>query len=82
MAKKNKTIKKKKEKRGWAKWVNRDDAYKIGKLVGTRRTLEILAEEYAFDEGMVAWLFEKHITKNKNWKGNLPKKFCPQKLKA
>jgi len=67
-------MKRKKEKGGWAKWVSRDDAYNMGKRIGMRRTLELLAEDYAFDEGTVAWLFEEWILKNKEWDKDILKK--------
>ena len=54
-------MKKKPEKSKWAKWVNRDDAKELGRIIGMRRTLEMLAEEDAFSPDVIVWLIEEFI---------------------
>jgi len=48
------------------KKINRE-SFDIGFLLGTRKTLEFLAEEDMLEPGEIAWLFEeKHFKKIKD----------------
>jgi len=62
-----KTLKRKKEKSKWADFVNRDEAYELGEVMGLRKGLRIIYEEMGFDEDFICYLVEDYITKQKKW---------------
>ena len=60
--------KKQKEKTKWAKFINRDEAYELGKEMGMRITLQILFDEMGFDKEFIVYLIEDYIIKKKEFK--------------